>query len=255
MRVRPAANHWFSPRCAKAFWAQHEIPPYRELLAETICQADPKPGEHWLDLGCGGGALTRALWESTTGTIGSITGLDAASANAERYDRLRRDLGVKPRERVTFQAEDFSAGLPSLADGSFDHVVSGLAICYAESYSEIAGRWTDDAYDRVLSEVHRVLRSGGRFVFSVLVPEPSWARVSISALRGTFASRRPLKYLQKCWRMSRYGHWLKHEARIGRFQYLPHETVTSKLREAGFTDIDHTLSYAGQAYVFHCCRG
>jgi hypothetical protein len=52
--------------------------------------------------------------------------------------------------------------------------------------------------------------------------------------------------------MWRYGYWLKSEARQGRFHYLPAEAVAQKLAAAGFTDIDHILSYAGQAYLFRC---
>jgi hypothetical protein len=52
--------------------------------------------------------------------------------------------------------------------------------------------------------------------------------------------------------MWRYGAWLKREARRGRFHYLPAAAVADKLQAAGFTGIEHRLSYAGQAYVFRC---
>jgi hypothetical protein len=50
--------------------------------------------------------------------------------------------------------------------------------------------------------------------------------------------------------MLRYGAWLKREARRGRFHYLPYETVARKLQNAGYTRVEHRLSYAGQAYIF-----
>ena len=65
MATIPAAvNHWPQSSCAKAFWSQHEAPAYQQLLADTAAWLDPQPGEHWLDLGCGCGQLSQALWKS-----------------------------------------------------------------------------------------------------------------------------------------------------------------------------------------------
>jgi hypothetical protein len=89
-------------------------------------------------------------------------------------------------------------------------------------------------------------------VFSVNVPEPSWARVGLGSLTSAAQSPRPAKYLKNIWRMWRYGVWLKREARRGRFHYLPLERVIDKLSAAGFAAIDHRLSYAGQAYLLRC---
>jgi ubiquinone/menaquinone biosynthesis C-methylase UbiE len=249
-----ATNYWPDVRCAKAFWGQHDLPPYRQLLADTVEWANPGPGERWLDLGCGGGAITRALWERTGGTVAEIVGLDCAAANATAYDRLRDTLTPPPGDRVRFVCHDFSAGLAELADGSFDRAVSGLSISYAEFFDPAAGRWTTAAYDRVLTEVFRVLRPGGRFVFSVNVPNPSWARVGRFSLGAAFRSERPLRYLKRAWRMMWYGRWLKREARAGRFHYLPAGTVTDKLARAGFVQVAHRLSYCDQAYIFRALK-
>ena len=62
-------NYWPDRKCARAFWTQCEVPPYRRLLADTAAWLDPAPGERWLDLGCGGGQLTHALWEKSGGFI------------------------------------------------------------------------------------------------------------------------------------------------------------------------------------------
>jgi ubiquinone/menaquinone biosynthesis C-methylase UbiE len=137
-----------------------------------------------------------------------------------------------------------------LWNASFDHVVSGLSITYAESWSDADGRWTADAYDRVLAEVCRVIRRGGRFVFSVNVPEPKWWKVGLFSMGDLFRAGRPLRFLKRAVRMMKYGAWLKREARSGRFHYLPVAEVTAKLAAAGFDRIEHRLSYAGQAFVF-----
>jgi SAM-dependent methyltransferase len=251
MLAAPAdRNYWPDDKCAKAFWSQQEVRPYRRLLRDTIDWCAPAAGERWLDLGCGGGPLSRALWERTGGTLAEVVGLDCAAANAEAYAALCRELNPPPAGRIRFICHDFSRGLGQFPDGAFDHAVSGLSISYAESYSAAAEAWTDEAYDRILAEARRLIRPGGRFVFSVNVPEPKWWKVGLLSLGDTFRAGRPLRFLKRAARMMRFGRWLKQEARTGRFHYLTAPEVRDKLSAAGFTQVDHRLSYAGQAFVF-----
>jgi len=34
----PPPNYWPDTRCARAFWRQQELPPYRQLLADTTAR-------------------------------------------------------------------------------------------------------------------------------------------------------------------------------------------------------------------------
>ena len=254
MSTEQANNCWPKSACAKAFWGQQELPAYRRLLADTTAWVDLRPGQRWLDLGCGGGPLSAALWHAGNGDLAEVVGLDVASANALAYDMLRATLLPPPGERLRFVQGDFSTGLSQWSADCFDGVISGLAIQYAESYSAEEGRWTTDAYDHLLREVRRLLRPRGQFVFSVNVPNPSWGRVSIDSLGGVFQSARPLRFLKRTWRMWRYSSWVKGEARRGRFHYLPIATIVAKLQQAGLGAVEHRLSYAKQAYVIRCRR-
>ena len=251
----PARNYWPDTKCARAFWGQQDLPPYRKLLADTIAWLDPGPGERWLDLGCGSGQLTRAVWEASAGRVAEVVALDCAASNERSIARLYNLVQPQPAAgQLRFVHGDFSHGLAPWEDVRFDGVVSGLAIQYAESYSEERGCWTTDAYDHLLSEVCRVLRPGGRFVFSVNVPNPGWYKVALAAFHGLFTARRLRRYVRNAWRMLRYGAWLKNEARRGRFHYLPLPVIVDKLTAAGFVGIEHRLSFVGQAYVFRCRR-
>jgi SAM-dependent methyltransferase len=251
--VSPELNHWPNARCAKAFWTQSELPPYRELLADTASWIDPAAGERWLDLGCGGGQLTRAVWEKSEGTVAEIVALDCAAANAAAIEKLRTHLRPPASpERVRFLHVNFSAGLALCPDSSYDGAVSGLAIQYAESFSTQRGCWTAEAYERLLKEVLRLLRPGGVFVFSVNVPEPAWVKIALYGVPGFFKSRKPLRYFKNAMRMLRYGSWLKREARRGRFHYLPATAIADKLTAAGFVAVETQLSFARQAYVVRC---
>jgi len=253
LTATPAAevthNQWTDPKCAKAFWDQQKYSAYRRLLADTIDWAAPQAGERWLDLGCGSGPLSDALWQRTGGRVGEVVGVDCAAVNVEQYARLQSALGADPA-RLRFVCHDFSGGLGLFDDGAFDCAVSGLSLTYAESWDADRKQWTQAAYDRIFAEVARVLKPGGRFVFSVNVPSPSWVRVALSSAGSLIAAAGTRKALRQGLRMMRYGRWLKREARTGRFHYLPHADVAAKLKAAGFTAVEHRLSYAGQAYVF-----
>lgn len=247
-------NYWPDSKCAKAFWSQQEVRPYRKLLADTIEWCAPTAGQRWLDLGCGSGPLSAALWANSSGTIDEVVGLDCAAVNESAYAKLRQTLTPAPGDRVRFECHNFSDGLAQLADESFDCAVSGLSISYAESFDDTEQRWTTAAYDAVLAEVLRVIRPGGRFVFSVNVPEPSWFKVGLSSLADVLRTPRKLEFLKRSARMMKYGAWLKREARTGRFHYLPAETVATKLVASGFERIEHRLSYAKQAFVFRAFK-
>lgn len=245
----PSGNHWSDPRCAKAFWSQCDLPIFKRLVDDTVALADPRAGEEWLDLGCGGGALTRAIWARTDGQVASVTGVDAADANDARYRAMDHEFGSYGR--VRFRCADFSRGLGLFADGEFDHAVSGLSMSYAESFDAATGKWDRAAYDQLMRELFRVIRPGGHLVFSVNVPDPSWLTVGLRSLAGGLAgARKRLKFLKNSARMLRYGAWLKREARAGRFHYLPAEVTAASLEAAGFTGVTHRLAYANQAFLF-----
>jgi ubiquinone/menaquinone biosynthesis C-methylase UbiE len=246
-----SVNHWPESKCARAFWGQQEAPAYRRLLADTTAWLDPEPGERWLDLGCGCGQLTRAIWEKSRGKVAEVVGLDCAAENAKAFRSLQSQVGASDAQ-LRFVCSDFSQGLASWREGHFDGVVSGLAIQYAEAYSQERGCWTSDAYEHLLAEIFRVLRDDGRFVFSVNVPEPAWWKVACQSLTAIVTAPKPARFLKRAWRMMRYGAWLTREARRGRFHYLPLATIVDMLSASGFRIVEHRLSYAGQAYLIRC---
>ena len=99
-----------------------------------------------------------------------------------------------------------------------------------------------------------MLRPGGRFVFSINVPEPSWGAVAWGSLPALVWSGKPLRHLKNAWRMMRYGRWLKQEARQGQFHYLPAGDVIPRLKTAGWADVTYRLSYRRQAYIFRAVK-
>lgn len=126
---------------------------------EGIAEADAQllgeiEGKYILEVGCGAGQCSR--WVAEQGAF--ATGVDLSSGMLEQASRLSRLHPLSPGavEPTFLQADARKLPFPS---GSFDLAFS--------SYGALP--FVKDA-EVVLSEVARVLRPGGRWVFSVTHP-------------------------------------------------------------------------------------
>ena len=114
-----------------------------------------KPGEQVLDLGCGAGTDS-LIAAQMVGSEGSVAGIDMTAEMLEKARAAAVELGVENVEFVEGEVER----LP-FADMSFDVVISNGVIDLVPDK------------DAVFSEIHRVLRPGGRIqIADVTIQQP-----------------------------------------------------------------------------------
>ena len=101
-----------------------------------------------LEVACGSGGITCRMALETSSTC---VGIDLHGVAVESASRRARDLGLA--DRVRFQVADAASRLP-FADGSFD------AVFCNDSINHLGDRPT------VLRDWHRVLRPGGRVLYT-----------------------------------------------------------------------------------------
>jgi SAM-dependent methyltransferase len=128
-----------------------------------------------LDVGCGAGRTALAIGRVIgNGFITCLDRFDAGYIRGGGRELLSQNLelaGLKDRAAVV---EGNICTMP-FADGTFDAAVSAHAIDHLGDKTE-AG----------LREVRRVLKTGGRFLMIVAVPD--WRTFGLSALFGLFAT-------------------------------------------------------------------
>ena len=148
-------------------YGNYEMDIYRQVRVETYGQdfgqtswltteesaeipqiLDLKSKSSVLELGCGSGGYALHLAEKLEC---SLVGLDINASGVRNANQLALQRGLAARAR--FEQCDVSKGLP-FADQTFDAAFSNDVLCH------IPGR------PKVLGEIFRVLKPGGRMLFS-----------------------------------------------------------------------------------------
>ena len=117
---------------------------YLEAVQRVIAEAELRPGERVLDVGCGPGSLDRWL-AHRTGKANPITGLDPSTYLLREAAAMVRNEGL---EGVVEFREGSGDSLP-FPDGSFDVAMSFTAMQYVDA-------------DQMIREMVRVIKPGGR---------------------------------------------------------------------------------------------
>jgi ubiquinone/menaquinone biosynthesis C-methylase UbiE len=166
---------------------------FQPIAAGLLAALPPRPGERWLDLGCGRGAVLVPA-AAAVGASGEAVGVDLSPAMVAQARALAAQQGL---HRVQVRVDDAQA--PSREGAPFDVVASSLVLFFLPDPVAALAAWLP------------LLRPGGRLgVTTFGRVDPRWERVDAvfepflspsmrdartSGRRGPFASDAGLEAL------------------------------------------------------------
>jgi ubiquinone/menaquinone biosynthesis C-methylase UbiE len=132
---------------------------FAPIAAGLLAAMPPRPGERWLDVGCGRGAV---LLPAATGVgpSGGVIGIDISPGMVEQARRLATERGLDNVEVVVGDARD------PLVDGVVDVVASSLVLFFLPDPEAALRSWL------------ALLAPGGRLGVATFGPvDPRWEHV------------------------------------------------------------------------------
>jgi ubiquinone/menaquinone biosynthesis C-methylase UbiE len=126
-----------------------------DIHERVVDRLDPKPGEAWLDLACGTGAVS----ERATRRGAAVTGVDLAPALIETARERAQEQGLD----IDYRVGDCER--LELDDGAFEVVSSTCGVMFAPDHEASA------------RELARVVKLGGRIGLANWTPEGGLAKM------------------------------------------------------------------------------
>lgn len=158
--ARKQQEFWNSPQIVSYYAKDHpRLPPVPSHFRSLLEVIDPKKGEIIVDLGCGMGALIRRILEVEP-EVEKVIGIDYASR------MLHQCKESVQNGRVVLMKNDLAEGIP-LKPGTVDKCISNWGISYLPN----------ESFQRVIREIHLVLKPGGYFICAAIVKDANLARL------------------------------------------------------------------------------
>ena len=230
MRNRSVEHFW--DRWADYYKMICHSPVYQDFTAATLHEATIRGGEECLDLGCGPGFFSIGLARlgcRVDAVDYSSSMIQCAEDSIARH-KSEYDADNYPIRLIHRDVHEYVVSRP---DDSADVVVASLLLSYL------------DGPERVVAEVFRILRPGGRFVMSNPVPDARFARIfwksGWNAVRYLFYAVQLLNYARK----------IKQLERRGVFHFFTHQETVDLLVGAEFEEsqIGISLTYADTSFL------
>jgi ubiquinone/menaquinone biosynthesis C-methylase UbiE len=234
---------WASYARVYPYWERSRL--YQRLLDDIKKWINPKANGRWLDVGSGPGTvIEKVILPKIQGKLKEIIGIDFEDA---MLGIATQKLAGHPE--VKFQNVDLSQKTPFPAE-FFDGIIANLVLTYVRNFENKKGR---EALEGTLSEMYRILKPGGTFIWSTPRKDMNSLRAFIASLPDIFNLRHP-ENLYYGPAIFRYSRTIQKLGRLGIYNFLEKEELIEIMKQIGFSNIRLKFELAGQVWLFKAIK-
>ena len=219
--------------------------PYSSLSKTIEGLIEPKPGDIWLDVGCGPAKMSQLVWKKSKKSISKVVGIDIVLSPAQKT--LEQTNHEMPLELIYANLGEV---LP-LPDNYFDGIIANLVIPYVTDFN---GKTGIEAFTAVLKEMYRVLKPGGQIIWSTPKKNVHFQWVFVASIPDML---NPIPYILKrdITRILQGVGILKHALEIQKkgkkslYNFLPIKQIEKILEQIGFSNLLWKRTFSRQVLV------
>jgi 1-acyl-sn-glycerol-3-phosphate acyltransferase len=236
----------------KKFWGHYakfyhhleESDPYKDLLNNFKDNLPKTIAGRAIDLGSGSGAIVELLVEKSKNSNSrpEILATDIESRMLDYLsDRFHENKNVKIKEIDLAQPLEFT-------DNYFNCVTANLVLPYLIHHRGEIGL---KGFVKLLEDVHRVLKSGGHFIWSTPKKGVKFFKVFTASWRNMLDPKN-LDHLYYGPAIFRQALRIQNKGYKSIYHFLDIKELEKTLADIGFTDIEFTRSMANQVEIIRC---
>jgi len=236
---------FWGPDYGKIYPQLEDATPYKKLMQAVREGIGEGVVGKWLDVGCGSGAMIELIWQASDEKIEEIVAFDLTETMLEHARRkVNKVIPANEQYKIKLMQHDLSYKLP-FADNYFDGIVANLVLPYVINHEGVQG---EAALRAVLGEMNRVLKPGGKFVWSTPVKNVNFWMVFFASWREIL---NPMDLKKIYYGPAVLSHALKiqKKGQAALYSFLDKKDIDKVLDGAGFKNHKIKLSFAGQAHV------
>jgi ubiquinone/menaquinone biosynthesis C-methylase UbiE len=250
LKTRERFEKWedelkFWEEYARIYFNLEKARPYYHLSRAIESLIEPKPGDIWLDVGCGPCKMSQLIWKKSRERVKKIIGIDIVLKPAR--ETLRKIGNTIPLE---LKYANIGERLP-FKDDYFDGIVANLILPYVIDFEGEIGK---DAFREVLKEMYRILKPGGHIVWSTPKKNVHFQWVFVASLPDmlnvyAYIVNKDITRILQGTKILRHALEIQKKGKKGVYTFLPKEELEMLLTQIGFGGFIWRKTFAGQVWV------